>query len=74
MTDLEELVGRLEQLEDREAELECQLTKLLGRQRGLPGDAVPHQIAVLQRDHLDTRRELNTIRARLVPVELTSAR
>ena len=66
--DLESLEFRLIELERREAEIERGLAPLLVRNGRFPDDATEREIAGLRKDHLQVRRELNTIRALLVPV------
>ena len=68
LTDLRSLELRLAELESREGEIERGLAPLLGRQRGAPDGGAEHEVAALRRAHLEVRRELNTIRARLVPI------
>ena len=65
---LDSLALRLVELERREADIERSLAPLLVRNGRIPDGDTERQIAGLRNDHLDVRRELNTIRARLVPV------
>jgi hypothetical protein len=66
--DLDSLELRLVELERREADIERRLAPLLVRNGRFPDGATECEIAGLRKDHLEVRRELNTIRARLVPV------
>ena len=65
---------RIEELEAVEAGIEGDLAKLLERQRRRPDDTIVEQIAALQQEHLATRRELNDLRARQVPLAGIAAR
>jgi hypothetical protein len=66
LSDPGSLALRLVELENREADIERGLAPLLGRQSGAIDGATVREIVGLRRAHLDVRRELNTIRARLV--------
>jgi predicted nucleic acid-binding Zn-ribbon protein len=68
LSDLGALELRLAELEGREAAIEHSLAPLLERQRAAPDSVVQCEVAALRKAHLETRRELNTIRARLVPL------
>jgi hypothetical protein len=68
LIDLDSLALQLAELERREAEIERSLASLLVRNGRVPDGDTERQIAGLQKDHLEVRRELNTVRARLVPV------
>ncbi len=68
LSDLGALELRLVELEDREADIEGGLAQLLARNGRFRDDAMEERIAGLRKDHLEVRRELNTIRARLVPI------
>ena len=68
LIDLDSLELRLVELERRESDIERSLAPLLVRDGRVPDGDTERQIARLRKDHLEVRRELNTIRARLVPV------
>jgi len=68
LSDLGSLELRLVELEHREAEIEGGLARLLAQNGRFPAAVTEQRIAGLRRDHLEVRRELNTVRARLVPI------
>ncbi len=70
LRDTEVLAFRLVELEEREALIERNLATLLETDGRLRDDAGERQIAGLRNEHLEVRRELNTVRARLVPISL----
>jgi hypothetical protein len=68
LSDVASLQLLLVELERREADIERGLAPLLVRNGRSPDETTERQIAALRKDHLEVRRELNAIRARLVPV------
>ncbi len=72
--DADALAFRLVELERREAEVEGRLAALLETHGPSPDELAERLIAALRRDHLEIRRELNTVRARLVPLSLAPRR
>ena len=68
LPDFDALAVRLIELERQEAEIERHLERLLDRQGQFPNELTARRIAELQTTHLETRREMNTVRARLVPI------
>jgi predicted nucleic acid-binding Zn-ribbon protein len=68
LPDLDELALELVQLEHREPELERRLIKLQDRYATCPSELTERQIAALQHEHLEMRRRMNTIRAKLLPI------
>ncbi len=71
LPDFDALAVRVIELEDQEAEIERRLVKLMDRHGQYPNEVTERQISELQRQHLETRRELNTVRAQLVPIMRT---
>jgi hypothetical protein len=71
LPDIDSLAVRVIELEDQEAEIERRLVKLMDRHSQYPNEVTERQIADLQKQHLETRRELNTVRAQLVPIMRT---
>ena len=70
LRDADTLAVRLAELEQQETGIERRLASLLDTQGRSPDDAAERQIAALRKEHLELRRELNTVRARLVPISL----
>ena len=68
LPDFDELAVRLVQLEREEGSIEQRLSRLMDRNGQFPNEVTARQIGDLQKQHLETRRELNTVRARLVPI------
>jgi predicted nucleic acid-binding Zn-ribbon protein len=68
LPDLDALALELVQLEHREAHVERQLVRLQDRHATFPSEMTERQLASLQREHLEMRREMNTIRAKLLPI------
>jgi hypothetical protein len=71
LPDFDALAVRVVELEDQEAEIERRLVKLMDRHGQYPNEVTERQIGDLQKQHLETRRELNTVRAQLVPIMRT---
>ncbi len=74
LRDAAALGRRLAELEAREAVVEHRLSELLTAHDHSPGEVTGRRIAELRSEHLGIRRELNTIRARLVPLDLAARR
>ena len=70
LRDPDTLAFRLGVLEEREAEVERRLVALLEADGHVRDDVAEGELAGLQKEHLELRRELNTVRARLVPLGL----
>ena len=70
LRDPDALAFRLVELEEREAQVERRLARLLETQGRVADDVTERQIAGLRKEHLELRRQLNTVRARLVPIGL----
>ena len=70
LRDPDALAFRLVELEEREAQVERRLARLLETQGRAEDDETERQIAGLRKEHLELRRQLNTVRARLVPIGL----
>ncbi len=74
LSDADAVALRLLELEDREADVEHRLSELLTAHEHSPDEVTERQIAELRSEHLGIRRELNTVRARLVPLDLAARR
>ncbi|MGZ4403816.1 MAG: hypothetical protein ACXVRI_13345 [Gaiellaceae bacterium] len=70
LRDPDALAFRLVELEEQEAQVERRLARLLETQGRADDDGTERQIAGLRKEHLELRRQLNTVRARLVPIGL----
>ncbi len=68
LPDLDQLARRLVVLERLEDDVVRQLDRLLDRQGQFPSELTARRITETQTKHLELRREMNTIRARLLPI------
>ena len=71
LPDYDDLALQLIQLERKEAEIERRLIRLQDRHGQFPNELTKRQFDELNTEHLRVRREINTIRARLVPIMRT---
>ncbi len=68
LPNFDELTVRVIELEHQEGEIERRLAKLQDRHGQFPNEVTERQITELHTQHLAVRREVNTIRARLLPI------